>query len=114
MRKSNRLQQLRHLHHPKVGKESSEQRPLSSPTDGASLKPPPLAVAAGEKPSEKKIFTKRAKSPIAASAFSVADIQVATNSFSQENIVGEGALGRVYKAKLLDGKLLAVKKIDIT
>ncbi|MCO5583140.1 hypothetical protein L7F22_037048 [Adiantum nelumboides] len=99
---------------PKVGKESSEQRPLSSPTDGASLKPPLLAVAAGEKPSGKKIPTKRAKSPIAASAFSVADLQVATNSFSQENLVGEGALGRVYKAELPDGKLLAVKKIDIT
>ncbi|KAI5076439.1 hypothetical protein GOP47_0008504 [Adiantum capillus-veneris] len=99
---------------PKVVKESLEQRPLSSPSDSASLKPPPLAVAVGEKPAAKKTPTKRVKSPIAASAFSVADLQVATNSFNQENLVGEGALGRVYKAELADGKLLAVKKIDIT
>lgn len=97
----------------KVVKELPEQKTMSSPTDGASLKPPPLAPAP-EKPSGKKPSNKRAKSPIAASAYSVADLQVATNSFSQENLVGEGALGRVYKAELPDGKLLAVKKIDVT
>ena len=28
-----------------------------------------------------------------------------TNSFSQENIIGEGALGRVYKAEFPNGKV---------
>ncbi|KAH7297630.1 hypothetical protein KP509_25G004300 [Ceratopteris richardii] len=95
-------------------KENVEQRPASSPTDGFSLKPPPLAPAQAEALTGKKPPTKRAKHPITASAFSVADLQLATNSFSQENLVGEGTLGRVYKAELPDGKLLAVKKIDIT
>ncbi|KAJ1428707.1 Protein kinase domain [Sesbania bispinosa] len=36
----------------------------------------------------------------------------ATNSFSQEYIIGEGSLGRVYKADFPNGKIMAVKKID--
>jgi serine/threonine protein kinase len=52
------------------------------------------------------------KSNIAATAFSVADLQAATNSFSQENLIGEGGLGRVYRADLPNGQVLAVKKID--
>ena len=68
------------------------------------LKPPPLAQTpqktAGKKPSSKK-----PKAPIAASMFSVADLQAATNSFSQENLIGEGVVGRVYRAELPDGKV---------
>jgi len=52
------------------------------------------------------------KSNIAATAFSVADLQAATNSFSQENLIGEGGLGRVYRAEFANGQVLAVKKID--
>ncbi|OMO88987.1 hypothetical protein CCACVL1_08072 [Corchorus capsularis] len=33
-------------------------------------------------------------------------------SFSQENLIGGGMLGSVYRAELPDGKLLAVKKLD--
>ncbi|KAG0632415.1 hypothetical protein M758_1G326700 [Ceratodon purpureus] len=49
---------------------------------------------------------------IAATAFSVADLQAATNSFSQDNLIGEGGLGRVYRAEFPNGQVLAVKKID--
>lgn len=52
------------------------------------------------------------KSNIAATAFSVADLQAATNSFSQDTLIGEGALGRVYRAEFPNGQVLAVKKID--
>jgi hypothetical protein len=52
------------------------------------------------------------KSSIAATVFSVADLQAATNSFSQENLIGEGGLGRVYRAEFPNGQVLAVKKID--
>lgn len=45
--------------------------------------------------------------------FSIASLQQCTNSFSHENFVGKGILGSVYKAKLLNGKLGAVKKLDL-
>ncbi|KAL9263445.1 STRUBBELIG-RECEPTOR FAMILY 8-like protein [Drosera capensis] len=55
---------------------------------------------------------KRVKSPVTATSYTVASLQIATNSFSQENLIGEGSLGRVYKAEFPNGKILAVKKID--
>ncbi|CAF2155158.1 BnaA01g29460D [Brassica napus] len=45
-------------------------------------------------------------------AYTVADLQIATNSFSVDNLLGEGTFGRVYRAQFDDGKVLAVKKID--
>ncbi|CAH2036605.1 unnamed protein product [Thlaspi arvense] len=44
--------------------------------------------------------------------YSVADLQIATGSFSVDNLLGEGTFGRVYRAEFDDGKVLAVKKID--
>ncbi|KAH0854626.1 hypothetical protein HID58_057826 [Brassica napus] len=52
------------------------------------------------------------RSPITASPYTVSSLQVATNSFSQENIIGEGSLGRVYRAEFPNGKVMAIKKID--
>lgn len=57
---------------------------------------------------------KRVKSPITATSYTVATLQTATNSFSQENLIGEGSLGRVYKGDFPNGKVLAIKKIDNT
>ncbi|KAL1201737.1 Protein STRUBBELIG-RECEPTOR FAMILY 8 [Cardamine amara subsp. amara] len=54
----------------------------------------------------------RIRSPITASQYTVSSLQVATNSFSQENIIGEGSLGRVYRAEFPNGKIMAIKKID--
>ncbi|KAL0429967.1 UNVERIFIED_CONTAM: protein STRUBBELIG-RECEPTOR FAMILY 6 [Sesamum radiatum] len=51
------------------------------------------------------------KGPINAKLYSVADLQIATNSFSVDNLIGEGTLGRVYRAQLDDGQVLAVKKV---
>lgn len=39
-------------------------------------------------------------------------LQVATNDFSVENLVGEGGFGCVYKAQLDDKTVAAVKKLD--
>ncbi|XP_010526524.1 PREDICTED: protein STRUBBELIG-RECEPTOR FAMILY 1 [Tarenaya hassleriana] len=44
--------------------------------------------------------------------FTIASLQQYTNSFSQENLVGSGILGSVYRAELHGGKTLAVKKLD--
>ncbi|MBA0840180.1 hypothetical protein Goarm_002781, partial [Gossypium armourianum] len=45
-------------------------------------------------------------------AFTIASLQQYTNSFAEENFIGEGMLGGVYRAELPDGKLLAIKKLD--
>ncbi|MBA0622942.1 hypothetical protein Godav_008442 [Gossypium davidsonii] len=45
-------------------------------------------------------------------AYSLADLQNATGDFASRNLQGEGNIGRVYRAKCEDGKVLAVKKID--
>ncbi|XP_073279904.1 protein STRUBBELIG-RECEPTOR FAMILY 3-like isoform X1 [Primulina huaijiensis] len=45
-------------------------------------------------------------------SYTIASLQQYTNSFSQENLVGGGMLGNVYRADLPDGKLLAIKKLD--
>uniref|UniRef100_A0A7N0TMX9 Protein kinase domain-containing protein n=1 Tax=Kalanchoe fedtschenkoi TaxID=63787 RepID=A0A7N0TMX9_KALFE len=51
-------------------------------------------------------------SPVTATSYTVASLQSATNSFSQEHLIGEGSVGRVYKAEFSSGKVMAVKKID--
>lgn len=52
------------------------------------------------------------RSNISLTPFSVADLQAATDSFSQGNLIGEGSMGRVYRAEFANGQVLAVKKID--
>ncbi|KAL9243588.1 hypothetical protein vseg_017458 [Gypsophila vaccaria] len=45
-------------------------------------------------------------------SYSVASLQQYTNSFSQDNLIGDGTLGSVYRAELPDGKVVAVKKLN--
>ncbi|KAL6568347.1 Protein STRUBBELIG-REPTOR FAMILY 7 [Orobanche hederae] len=55
------------------------------------------------------------RAPINVRLFSVADLQIATDSFNVDNLIGEGSVGRVYRAQLDDGKValvVAVKKIN--
>ncbi|KAJ9136214.1 hypothetical protein P3X46_033313 [Hevea brasiliensis] len=56
--------------------------------------------------------TKNLKSSSSIRVFTIATLQQYTDSFSEENFVGEGTLCSVYKAELPDGKLLAVKKLN--
>ncbi|KAG9137637.1 hypothetical protein Leryth_011381 [Lithospermum erythrorhizon] len=81
------------------------------------LKPPPVDrnksfddndVTAKPIIPAKKINT----ASINALSYSIADLQIATDSFSGENLIGEGSIGRVYRAQFNDGKVLAVKKIN--
>ncbi|XP_048131543.1 LOW QUALITY PROTEIN: cysteine-rich receptor-like protein kinase 10 [Rhodamnia argentea] len=44
----------------------------------------------------------------------LATIQVATNNFSNQNKIGEGGLGLVYKGRLAEGKEIAVKRLSET
>ncbi|GMP39106.1 hypothetical protein CsSME_00010075 [Camellia sinensis var. sinensis] len=43
--------------------------------------------------------------------FSLRELQVATDSFSNINILGRGGFGKVYKGRLADGSLVAVKRL---
>ncbi|XP_063936273.1 protein STRUBBELIG-RECEPTOR FAMILY 8 isoform X3 [Daucus carota subsp. sativus] len=52
------------------------------------------------------------KSPVTATSYNIGSLQGATNSFSQEKLVGEGSLGRVYRGQFHNGKVMAIKKIE--
>ncbi|XP_059642113.1 protein STRUBBELIG-RECEPTOR FAMILY 5 isoform X2 [Cornus florida] len=51
-------------------------------------------------------------SSISVTSCSLADLQAATGNFATGRLLAEGSIGRVYRAKYADGKVLAVKKID--
>ena len=43
--------------------------------------------------------------------FTLRDLQLATNRFAPENVIGEGGYGVVYKGTLINGNDVAVKKL---
>lgn len=43
--------------------------------------------------------------------FTLRDLEVATNRFSTENVIGEGGYGVVYRGRLVNGSEVAVKKL---
>lgn len=43
--------------------------------------------------------------------FTLRDLEVATNQFSKENVLGEGGYGVVYQGQLINGTQVAVKKL---
>ncbi|XP_038708155.1 protein STRUBBELIG-RECEPTOR FAMILY 6-like isoform X2 [Tripterygium wilfordii] len=60
------------------------------------------------------VVKKAVTAPINVKSYSIADLQMATGSFSVDNLLGEGTFGRVYRAQFDDGKVLAVKKINLS
>ncbi|WVZ85929.1 hypothetical protein U9M48_032786 [Paspalum notatum var. saurae] len=43
--------------------------------------------------------------------FSLRELQVATDNFNNKNVLGRGGFGKVYKGRLTDGSLVAVKRL---
>ncbi|KAI5602292.1 hypothetical protein BDE02_01G146400 [Populus trichocarpa] len=80
------------------------------------LRPPPIDRHKSfdeEEFSPKPVVVKKpVTTPINVTSYSVADLQMATGSFSVDHLLGEGLFGRVYRAEFDDGKVVAVKKLD--
>lgn len=74
--------------------------PPSLPVDKVIVKPIVPAEPSTVKPS-----TKTQKLLTSARSFTIASLQQYTNSFSQENLIGSGMLGSVYRAQLPNGKV---------
>ncbi|XP_073001069.1 probable LRR receptor-like serine/threonine-protein kinase At1g56130 [Typha latifolia] len=46
--------------------------------------------------------------------FSYSELRTATEGFSQSNILGEGGFGPVFKGRMSNGKIVAVKQLSVT
>ncbi|CAN1299035.1 Protein STRUBBELIG-RECEPTOR FAMILY 5 [Linum perenne] len=85
------------------------------PSQGFNKQPPPptdFAQSLNDNEFATRLNSKRGAAPAKAVCYTLSDLQSATSDFAPGRLLGEGSLGRVYRAKYPDGKVLAVKKID--
>ncbi|KAE8098868.1 hypothetical protein FH972_016901 [Carpinus fangiana] len=93
--------------------ETPQRMSVSSPRVHCPRRVPPVYHTRTEKKSRRRSFSRRCRLPARTKLYTVAELQSATNSFSEENLLGEGSLGSVYKAEFPDGQILAVKNINL-
>ncbi|KAK7378227.1 hypothetical protein VNO80_03665 [Phaseolus coccineus] len=100
-----------------VSSTALQESPRIPPFNSASLLGPVRLLSMNHNNTEetfKKSFSKRGRSTGITKIYTVAELELATNCFSEANILGEGSLGPVYRAKFPDDKILAVKKINLS
>ncbi|MCO5563677.1 hypothetical protein L7F22_017324 [Adiantum nelumboides] len=90
-----------------------EDKNLESQTQQTTLKPPPADLYKRHDSEELQITSARKndRSSITATKYSIADLQIATTNFNEENFLGESTYGAVYKAHLPDQDV-AVTKLE--
>ncbi|KAH7387421.1 hypothetical protein KP509_16G022100 [Ceratopteris richardii] len=78
------------------------------------LKPPPVPELS--KMAKGREFSCRAQShgssSFVAQIYRIADLQLATDSFAEENLIHNGIFGKVFKGHLQNGQVIGVKKLD--
>ncbi|XP_062194120.1 protein STRUBBELIG-RECEPTOR FAMILY 5-like [Phragmites australis] len=57
-------------------------------------------------------YSRRSTDPISLMTYASSDLEAATGNFHSSRLLGQRTIGRVYKAKYADGRVLAVKKFD--
>ncbi|XP_022928074.1 protein STRUBBELIG-RECEPTOR FAMILY 2-like [Cucurbita moschata] len=93
--------------------ENSQSLPLNSLLMGGQRSIASLNRTRTEKVSGRQGFSKRCNLPVGTKMYTLSELQSTTNNFSQENLLGEGSLGAVYRAEFPDGQVLAVKNINM-
>ncbi|KAJ1396021.1 Serine-threonine/tyrosine-protein kinase, catalytic domain [Sesbania bispinosa] len=99
-----------------VSSTALDESPQIPPFNAASLLGPmrlPSLLHTNVKESSRRSFSKRGRSTGGTKIYTVAELELATNCFNEGNLLGEGSLGPVYKAEFPDGKILAVKNINM-
>ncbi|KAL8167854.1 hypothetical protein V2J09_009353 [Rumex salicifolius] len=71
---------------------------------------PPVSHITGR--ASRRSFSRKCKMPPSAKLYSISELQLATNNFSQENFLGEGSLGSVHRGEFPEGQVFAVKNVN--
>eukprot|EP00258_Populus_trichocarpa_P003304 XP_002304260.3 protein STRUBBELIG-RECEPTOR FAMILY 6 [Populus trichocarpa] len=107
---TNDIQEMKSMQNSSMVNTKTFDTPAST-----NLRPPPIDRHKSfdeEEFSPKPVVVKKpVAAPVNVTSYSVADLQMATGSFSVDHLLGEGSFGRVYRAEFDDGKV-AVKKLD--
>ncbi|CAD6273116.1 unnamed protein product [Miscanthus lutarioriparius] len=88
------------------------------PRESGSVRPPPVTSKHKHKPSSEtatSIEPPKGSCSVSktAKAFTFRELATATKNFRSDCLLGEGGFGRVYKGKLENGQLVAVKQLDL-
>ncbi|XP_011004818.1 PREDICTED: protein STRUBBELIG-RECEPTOR FAMILY 2 [Populus euphratica] len=90
---------------------ASEVNPQLLPPRSPSLLFSTICHNRNEKNLARKSFSKY-EAPVSAKIYTVTELQLATNNFGEENLLGEGSLGSVYRAEFQNGQIFVVKNIN--